>query len=470
MTKRRWEPSLTRRVLSALLLAFVTVWAVLVTVDFLTFKFLTDERLTLHAASGALAEALSGVDETGAALIARATEIQFNHARHDGGPKGIEDMLFRVSRPDGRVVYDSPGLKNFASPSIKEGTTEVMGKTYSIAVTETAQWRIVLLEPVVPDALALRLLIQGLVQPMLIALPFLLLSLWWAVRRGLQPLQTLVATVQARDSRDVSALSMDMRYAELRPIVIALNELLARARAGIQRERKFVQDAAHELRTPMAVVSAQAHALTSASDLPAQAAAKAALERAVARASHLVHQLLTLARLDGLSTQALRVVDLVALTRDIVIDLTPLADARGIEITLQSPETLPALLFAEAWPSILENLLGNALKYCHPKARVEVSLAIRGDLVWLSVQDDGPGMSGDELAHAFVRFRRGRESVSTGAGLGLSIVQDAARCLGGHAQVQAGICGRGLSVVVSFPLRGAPNKADGNIADVAGDG
>jgi len=177
-----------------------------------------------------------------------------------------------------------------------------------------------------------------------------------------------------------------------------------------------------------------------------------------------------LARLDGLSTQALRVVDLVALTRDIVIDLTPLADARGIEITLQSPETLPALLYAEAWPSILENLLGNALKYCHPKARVEVSLAIRGDLVCLSVQDDGPGMSSDELAHAFVRFRRGRDSVSTGAGLGLSIVQDAARCLGGHAQVQAGICGRGLSVVVSFPLRSAPNKADGNIADVGGGG
>ena len=178
----------------------------------------------------------------------------------------------------------------------------------------------------------------------------------------------------------------------------------------------------------------------------------------MARASHRFGQLLTPARLDGSSTTPAHTVDLVALTRAIVIDLAPLATARSMEITLQSPDHVPAVVPASAWQSILEKLLGNALKYCPAGSTVDVVLSAREQQVHLAVQDNGPGRGDDDLAQAFARFRRGRDSAASGAGLGLSSVQEAAHGLGGHAGARATNRGQCWRVEGCLALRRVSRK------------
>jgi two-component system sensor histidine kinase QseC len=191
---------------------------------------------------------------------------------------------------------------------------------------------------------------------LLIAFPLVLIPLWLAVRGGLSPLRSLVARVSARAPDDFSPLNVNLPYTELQPLVRTLDELLAKSRQGIARERAIVQDAAHELRTPLAVVTVQAHALANTSDPVALEQAKKAPETAVQRAAHLVNQLLTLARLEADVVEHWQGADMVAVTRQILISVAPLADQRGIEVALESPDRLEATLDLMAFHSVLENL------------------------------------------------------------------------------------------------------------------
>jgi two-component system sensor histidine kinase QseC len=215
----------------------------------------------------------------------------------------------------------------------------------------------------------------------------------------------------------------------------------------------MVQDAAHELRTPLAVVAAQAHALANSTQPELQQEAKAALEAAVQRASHLVHQLLTLARLESSDVERRQAVDLVAVSRQILIATSPVADRRGIEITMESPDRLDATLDLMAFHSVLENLLGNALSYGHQRGHVLVSLAlVQPHRVVLLIADDGPGIAPEDQAHLFERFHRGRNAAAPGAGLGLAIVKQAVERLPGRIAVLAGLNGAGVGFEVEMTV------------------
>ncbi|HQY08156.1 MAG: HAMP domain-containing histidine kinase [Leptothrix sp. (in: Bacteria)] len=451
----RRTASLQGRLLKVMLAALAAVVLVLVALDYAEFKAGVSARLAQQSAAQGLGEALAEADETVAAAIVRATELQFNRTRRASGLAGIEDLHFQLQTPDGRVVYRSAGLSGapaWTPQQMRWDVLQVQQRPYWPWLQETPRWRILLLEPVVQDTQVLRWLGAGLLPSILVALPLLGLPLWWAVRTGLAPLRRLVAAVSRRDAADLSPLQLDLRYAELQPIVGAIDGLLARARQHVEHERVLLQHTAHEMRTPLAVVAAQAHALSSAPEGVAADAARQGIQRAVQRASHLVEQLLDLARLESPGPAAApERVDLVTLCRQHVIDLTALADARGIEMALVSPEHCHAAVPLPALHSILDNLLRNALNHCPSGALVELQLGCEGGCIRIDVLDDGPGMPAEERAQAFERFFRGRAAgPGTGTGLGLAIVKEAARLLGGQASLAEGVGGKGLRARVEW--------------------
>lgn len=347
----RWliRPTLRGRVLRVLLAALGLVVVALLAVDCAAFRASVFERMALKSAAEGLAEALDGVDEAVAVPIVQATERQFNRSRRASGLPGIEDLLSQLQAADGRIVYASVPIRAapaFFNETARGNGPRLQGRANWPWLHKSARWRIVVLEPVVHGGLLLRWLSGGLLQALIAAIPLLTLPLWWAVRTGLAPLRQLVSTVAGRDPVDPSPLSLDLRYPELQPIVGAVDGPLDRARAHVLHGREWVQNAAHELRTALAVIGAHAHALAFEPDEAAAAAARQGISRGVQRAAHLVQQLLALARLETPSAAgAGQTSDLVAHCRQRIVDLTPLADARGIALALESPDTLQA----ESW-------------------------------------------------------------------------------------------------------------------------
>lgn len=446
--------SLQGRLLRVLLVAVGLVMAVLGAMDYMAFRSVISERAAQRSAAEGLGEVLADVDEPIAAAIVRATEIQFNRSRRASGLPGIEDLAFELQTAEGRAVYASAALKGQAAAAAaqaRRGVIQVGGKSYWAWVHETARWRITLFEPVVQDSVLLRWLGGGLLPSILVALPLLMLPLWWAVRTGLAPLRRLVSTLAQRDAAVLTPLQLDLRYVELQPIVGAIDGLLARARQHVEHERALTHHTAHELRTPLAVIAAQVHALATAPDAAAADVARQGIQRGVQRTSHLVEQLLTLAQLEspGAPSTAENI-DLVVLCRQHLIDLTPVADRRGIEMALVSPDHCPAAVVVPPLQTILDNLLRNALVHCPPGSHVELRLTRQDGQIRIEVLDDGPGMPAEELEAAFERFFRG-QGAGPGSGLGLAIVSEAARLLGGRASLSAREGCPGLRATVEWP-------------------
>ncbi len=229
-------------------------------------------------------------------------------------------------------------------------------------------------------AVALRTLL-----PDLIGLPLLALLLWWATGHGLRPLSRLAAAIRQRDPHNLQPLVMRPLPRELDTIVGALNRLLERIRRLRVREKRFIADAAHELRTPLAVLDLHAQNALAAEDPADRREALEELRSGVARATRLVTQLLTLARLEPeeeeQETSARVEGDLLAEVREALAELSPLAVERGQELDLVADEGLDWRLAAEpgAIATLVQNLVGNALRYTPDGGRVTVALAADND-------------------------------------------------------------------------------------------
>lgn len=275
------------------------------------------------------------------------------------------------------------------------------------------------------------------------------LWIWLSVRWGLMPLRQLAQRIAQRRAGDLTPLQVDRSYAETAPVVQALNALLQRESQRLDTERNFLADAAHELRTPLAAVSAQAHLLLQEPDPEARRDAATALRQGIERVSHLLVQLLTMARAEARDRTAhpeSQLLDLAELLRERAALLAPLARSRRIELSLQAPEQLAWQGERAALHSVIDNLLDNAIRYTPPGGCVEASLQSRahGELC-LSVADDGPGIAPAERELVFERFYRVAGSSETGTGLGLAIARRMAESLGGRIEIGPGLQGRGAS-------------------------
>ena len=286
---------------------------------------------------------------------------------------------------------------------------------------------------------------------LLIFFLFLTAPIWIAVRYGLSPLRTLAAHLSQRKTGELAPLHFNTRYRELQPLVQALEHLLSQLRSKVQREYAFLQDATHELRTPIAVISAQAHLLAKANSPLARHSAKQQIDHAMERAAHLIAQLSELARVDRQTAKENQRLDLVELVKRDLMLMEHAAQARQIEIKFDAPSCLWYHLEAATFQSIVHNLVSNAIRYGKHGGNILLTLRQEGSALLLCVEDDGPGISQAQRERVFERFYRGVGHEVSGSGLGLSIVQQAAARLDAKLEMSNGLDGQGCSFSVSIP-------------------
>jgi two-component system sensor histidine kinase QseC len=299
--------------------------------------------------------------------------------------------------------------------------------------------------------------LQGVLLPLLLALPLLALLLWWAVRHGLAPLRQLSQALGRRQPQALEPVVLKDVPTEIEPLVQALNGLFGRIDAMVAAERRFTADAAHELRTPIAAIRTQAQVALGAGNDTAQR--DHALQFTLAgcdRATRLVEQLLTLSRLEAAANPGAALplstpIDLSAVTRRTCADLAPASLQRQQELTLDAPAACLVTGDDALLGVLVRNLIDNALRYSPDGATVQVSVAQRSGQVELQVQDSGPGLTDPEIARLGERFYRVLGSDQPGSGLGWSIVKRIADAFAADIQVQrAGLLG-GLAVTVRWP-------------------
>jgi len=277
----------------------------------------------------------------------------------------------------------------------------------------------------------------------------------YGVRRGLAPLDRLQQAVEQRSYRDLSPVPYEGAPKEVQPLLHAMNDLLQRLRESMFRQQRFTADASHQLRTPLAGLQTQAEMALRESD-PSQI--RQALERILAsaiRVSHLVSQLLALARVEPGSGREMQQqpVDLVQLSRETTAEWVSAALAKQIDLGFESDATLlqvmgnPLMLH-----ELLANLLDNAIRYTPAQGKITVGLWREGQKTLLSVEDTGPGIPLEERDSIFERFHRLPETTSEGCGLGLAIVREIAVAHQAEITVEDGAGKVGTRMIVSFPL------------------
>lgn len=303
---------------------------------------------------------------------------------------------------------------------------------------------------------------EHLLKPMLVALPGLALVLVVAVGFSLRPLRRLSDAIATRAAERLTPIDDADAPREILPLIQRLNRLFGEIDRALQNERRFTADAAHELRTPLAALQAQAQVALGATDAATRDHALNQILAACERATRLVTQLLTLARLDAGQAPAMQELGLRALATEVLADLAGAAIARDCELVLGEGDAQvrgDATLLQAA----LRNLVDNALK--HGAARqVELSIGDEGGQAVLCVADDGRGIPAAERASVRQRFRRGASADScatgaagqslpdaTGSGLGLSIVERIVELHGGALHLDEGPGGRGLAVRILLP-------------------
>ncbi len=287
--------------------------------------------------------------------------------------------------------------------------------------------------------------------PLLLLLALMAAAAAWIVARAMRPLRTITTQIEHRDAHSLSPLAAADLPAEVSPLVEELNRLLDRLSAAFASQRAFVADAAHELRSPLTALSLQLQLLERARDAPERELATLRLRGAIERATHLVSQLLTLARQEPEGQPADATATALGIAvRNAAHDVQPLAQQRGIGVELDMPIELTVRADAEALRILVRNLIDNAVRYSPEGSTVAVRVFRNpnGQPV-LEVADQGPGIAPADRPRAFARFYRAPGASEGGTGLGLAIVKAIADRY--EAQVELGeVVPRGLRVSVSF--------------------
>jgi two-component system, OmpR family, sensor kinase len=291
--------------------------------------------------------------------------------------------------------------------------------------------------------------------PLVLLLPFLGLAVWVIVGRGLAPLQRVTRALDTRHPEALEPLPDTRLPQEVRPVVRALNALLARLATALDTQKAFVADAAHELRTPLAAVQIQAQLVARAQDDVSRKEALSDLQAGISRATRLAEQLLALARSEPDSKTPMKPVDLHALLDECVGSSVLLAQQRGVDLGIETSEAATMTGDPESLRVMLSNLIDNATKYTPGGGRVDVSLKVEEGRAVVRIADSGPGIPAEERERVFDRFYRVGEGASrartdvAGSGLGLAIVRRIALQHG--AKVELGESpGGGLLVTVRF--------------------
>jgi len=445
--------SLQARLLALVLGVVAAVWAAAAALTWIDVRDELDELLDGHLAQAAALLVAQQVRDLG----------EDDGGRHHDDDHGVDAPSLHRYAPQAAFQVFHEGRLALRSASAPARPMAATRAGFSTVTIDGEAWRVFAARGAERDvqvyvgerarsrASILRAVMGGMLWPMGVALPLLGLAAGWAVHRGLAPLRRLGRLLAARRAAALDPVALDATPAEIAPVVDALNGLFERVGALLESERRFTADAAHELRTPIAAIRTQAQvALAEADD----ARRRHALQGTLAgcdRATRLVEQLLTLARLEASDAPALHDMDLGALVRGVLADAAPAALARAQALEL---DAAPGCVVAGE-PTLLavlaRNLVDNAMRYSPRGARIAVRAARdAGGRVALEVDDSGPGLAQPEIDRLGERFFRIAGTEASGSGLGWSIARRIAAVHGATLDAQRSQRLGGLAVRVRF--------------------
>jgi two-component system sensor histidine kinase QseC len=432
------QKSLQARLLALLLSLVALVWLAAAALTWVDARHELDELLDGHLAQAA-------------ALLV----VQQTHAGGDDSDD-ISDapMLHKYApRVAFQVFHEGQLLMRSANAGVQPMSIQSRG-FLTVQLADGKQWRVFGTRGGESDVQVfvgqqmqtrseiLWAVLRGMLLPLVLALPVLAVLLWWAVRQGLEPLRQLSLALSQRQPQALQPVVLTAVPSEIAPLVQALNALFGRIDAMVASERRFTADAAHELRTPIAAIRAQAQvALGAGGDTAQRDHALQFTLAACDRATRLVDQLLTLSRLEATAAQggaalpASLPLDLSALVRRVAADVAPAALARQQTLELDAPQACVVQGDDTLLAVLVRNLLDNAVRYSPHQARIAVQVARQDGHTLLQVQDSGAGMSAAEIARLGERFYRVLGQEQPGSGLGWSIVQRIAAASGAQVEV-----------------------------------
>jgi signal transduction histidine kinase len=475
-SRRQW--SLTTRLMLWQLVALAAAFLVLtglVMMDKLRAEFgYLDQRMMLFASLFAeTAAGASGVSLSSKMQAAeKITEAAFAELEYDVGYQ----INYQVISADQRIAYASKVAPNtilvsqtgFADIRIRDEeyrAVRVMSSDQQVAVVmaESVATRRALIWPV----------LLSMIVRLLIFLPLSLLTLWWVIQRSMRGLRALASAMRDRSPGDLSRFTQQSPDLEVQAMVDSLNLLMQRESDRQDIERRFIADAAHQLRTPLAALHAQAHLLIDAKDPNERREAGRALQAGIDRTAHLLSQLIMINRAESTDAFAdVTLIDIAELLSERMALQVPLARGKGIRMEFVNEMELDLQANAGAErntvnanragiATIIDNVLENALKFTPNLGQVHVQLtaerpAGKPRQLRISIADSGPGIAEIYQEQVFKRFFRTPNTEASGSGLGLAIALQIARAQGAQIALARGLpradqSGYGLAVLICLP-------------------
>ncbi len=301
--------------------------------------------------------------------------------------------------------------------------------------------------------------------PLTITLPLFLLIIWIGIGRGLLPVNRIADQVARLSPQNLEPVVVKHAIpTEIDPLLSALNSLFGKLKTAFEREQRFTADAAHELQTPLASIKTQAQVALRANNPEELTHALQQIEAGVNRTSHLVQQLLALARYNPESLRnENKNLSLNQLAADVIVNLESTAHQKQIEISLVVDTPVMMVGNAAGIHIMLRNLIDNAIRYCPPHGKVTVTIDSVAEHIQLRVCDTGSGIAQSDLGRIFERFYRGEKNQHlTGSGLGLSIVQRIVSLHHGEISFTTNNPGEEFCVNVTFPINDANETTPAN--------
>lgn len=452
--------TLRRQLLTWLAGPLVVLWTISTIVDYDIAK-----RFVNYAYDSALLE--TALD------IGRQVKV-LNDGIYVDLPEIAVQML--QSRETGKVFYlvtgpkneyitgerDLPRTQNLDSGKTKSYDDEYLGKpvrvvTLRLPVEAGKDFGFVtvqVVESLAPRIEFARLILLRMMLPQAMLIVLAGILVWYAIGRGLAPLSVLRREIENRSHRDLSPLPEEQVPQEVRPLIRAMNGLLQRLSKTLAAQQRFIADAAHQLRTPVAGIKTQTElALRQAQSAETQATLRQ-LHTATEQTVRLINQLLSLARAEPTAERVFSGghLDLNALTREAATEWVPRALARNIDLGLDGVQA-PAVIEGDAFllREMLNNLLDNAIRYTQSSGQITVRVSADTKNITLTVEDNGPGIPESERERVFERFYRVLGTGVDGCGLGLAIVREIAQQHNALISLGPGAGGNGTLIKVTFP-------------------
>jgi two-component system sensor histidine kinase QseC len=406
--------SLKLKLLRNLMSALFVAWVATLAMDY----FLAEKTINqqLDAQLEQVAHSLSSV-----VSMTETIEIGRREAKPSEDGKRYEYQIFRDEK---MVVYSANAPHESLSPEEGLSQNEVENKKWRVFSTRDEHSRVLVGQDLdVRKSLIRGMILSGL-WPMFIAFPLIALILWLGIGMGLKPLVDLASAIQRRAPGKLGKINLDNVPTEVVPVVESLNGLLQVLDMTLEKEKQFTDNAAHELRTPLAAIKTQAQLALRSKDEREIKECILAVNKGIDRTSKMVSQLLLLARLDPENQQTtFSTVDLNHLVSEVISRFTPQALDKKIDLGLLDSDEAKVHANASYLDLMISNLIDNAIRYSPPGGTIDVKIKKAESHVVLTIEDHGPGIAEADRERVFDRFVRLAGGETEGSGIGLAIVK-----------------------------------------------